>query len=294
MFKNQNAVGGKKEKQWWLAYFLLLPSFVLFAIFSYYPLIKTVVNSFAVTDQIGRFIKWAGFSNWQRVLGDTNFGSIMWQTLVFAFLNLLLTFLPAMFLALLSTKKQKGAKIYQTLYAMPMVIAAASTAAVWKFMLNTDGLINQWLGLDVSWLGSTSTALTMVAIITSWSHIAGRYIYLMVGFRSVPDDLLEASVIDGAGWWTRMIKIMIPMASPQIFFVLFTSIVSAFKTFTQIKLITNGGPAESTNTLMFWQYQKFILGQISSAACIALVLFIVIFIATRIQFAFEKNMVFYQ
>lgn len=294
MFKNKNEIGEKKEKQWWLAYFLLLPSFVLFAIFSYYPLIKTVVNSFAVTDQVGNFIKWAGFSNWQRVLEDTNFGKIMSQTFVFAILNLILTFFPAMFLALLSTKKQKGAKIYQTLYALPMVIAAASTAAVWKFMLNTDGLINQWLGLNVSWLGSTSTALTMVAIITSWSHIAGRYIYLMVGFRSVSDDLIEASVIDGAGWWTRMIKIMIPMASPQIFFVLFTSIVSAFKTFTQIKLITNGGPAESTNILMFWQYQKFIFGQISSAACIALILFIVIFIATRIQFAFEKKMVFYQ
>ena len=117
MFKNQNAVGGKKEKQWWLAYFLLLPSFVLFAIFSYYPLIKTVVNSFAVTDQVGRFIKWAGFSNWQRILGDTNFGSIMAQTFVFAILNLVMTFFPAMFLALLSAKKGKGSKLYQTLYA---------------------------------------------------------------------------------------------------------------------------------------------------------------------------------
>ena len=175
-----------------------------------------------------------------------------------------------------------------------MVIAAASTAAVWRFMLNTDGLINQWFGTDVSWLGNPSTALTMVAIVTSWSHVAGRYIYLMVGFRGVSDDLIEASMIDGAGWWTRTVKIMIPMASPQIFFVLFTSIVSAFKTFTQIKLMTNGGPAESTNILMFWQYQKFTMGQISSAACIALILFAVIFIATRIQFLFEKKMVFYQ
>ena len=294
MFKNKKTVGKKREKQWWLAYFLLIPSFVLFAVFSYYPLLKTVVNSFAVTDQVGNFIKWTGLSNWKRVFEDVNFGNIMRQTFVFAILNLVLTFVPAMFLALLSTKKEKGSKFYQTLYALPMVIAAASTAAVWKFILNSDGLLNQWLGLNVSWLGNTSTALTMVAIVTSWSHIAGRYIYLMVGFRAVSDDLIEASLIDGAGWLTRMVKIMIPMASPQIFFVLFTSIVSAFKTFTQIKLMTNGGPADSTNILMFWQYQKFILGQISSAACIALILFIVIFIATRIQFLFEKKMVFYQ
>ena len=294
MFKNKKTVGEKRERQWWLAYFLLIPSFVLFAVFSYYPLAKTVVNSFAVTDQVGDFIKWSGLTNWRRVLEDTNFGKIMGQTFVFAILNLLMTFFPAMFLALLSTKKEKGSKLYQTLYALPMVIAAASTAAVWKFMLNTDGLVNQWLGTKVSWLGNPATALAMVAIVTSWSHVAGRYIYLMVGFRSVSDDLIEASMIDGADWWTRTVKIMIPMASPQIFFVLFTSIVSAFKTFTQIKLMTNGGPAESTNILMFWQYQKFTMGQISSAACIALILFAVIFIATRIQFLFEKKMVFYQ
>ena len=294
MFKNKKTVGEKRERQWWLAYFLLIPSFVLFTVFSYYPLAKTVVNSFAVTDQVGDFIKWSGLTNWRRVLEDTNFGKIMGQTFVFAILNLLMTFFPAMFLALLSTKKEKGSKLYQTLYALPMVIAAASTAAVWKFMLNTDGLVNQWLGTKVSWLGNPATALAMVAIVTSWSHVAGRYIYLMVGFRSVSDDLIEASMIDGADWWTRTVKIMIPMASPQIFFVLFTSIVSAFKTFTQIKLMTTGGPAESTNILMFWQYQKFTMGQISSAACIALILFAVIFIATRIQFLFEKKMVFYQ
>lgn len=134
MFKNKKTVGEEREKQWWLAYILLIPSFVLFAIFSYYPLVKTVVNSFAVTDQVGKFIKWSGLVNWERVLGDANFGKIMKQTFVFAILNLLMTFFPALLLALLSTKKEKGSKLYQTLYALPMVIAAASTAAVWRFM----------------------------------------------------------------------------------------------------------------------------------------------------------------
>lgn len=294
MFKNKKALGQKREKQWWLAYFLLIPSFVLFAMFSYYPLLKTVVNSFAVTDQVGNFIRWSGLTNWKRVFEDVNFWNIMKQTFVFAILNLVMTFFPAMFLALLSTKKEKGSKLYQTLYALPMAIAAACTAAVWKFLLGLDGLLNSWLGTEISWFGDPAYALLAVAIVTSWGHIAGKYIYLMVGFRGVSDDLIEASMIDGAGWWTRTVKIMIPMASPQIFYVLFTSIVGAFKTFTQIKLMTNGGPAGSTNILMFWQYQKFSMGQISAAACISLILFAVIFIATRIQFLFEKKMVFYQ
>ena len=286
--------GNVRDKSSWLAYLLILPSFVLFGMFCYYPLIKTVINSFSVTSTVGEFIKWSGLTNWKRIFADEDFLKIMGNTFEFAGLNLVLTFIPAMLLALLSTRKEKGAKWYQTLYGMPMVIAAATTAAYWKFIYGVDGILNQILGTDFSWTANVETAMVATAVVTSWSHIAGRYIYLMVGFRNVSDDLIEAATIDGAGWWRRTIQIMIPMASPQIFFVLFTSIVQALKTFTQIKLMTSGGPAGETTTLMYWLYEKYSVGQISASACVALILFLVIFIATRIQFLFEKKFVFYQ
>lgn len=293
--KNKSVKGQKYGKGFWEAYILILPSFILFTLFAYYPFIKTIINSFAVTSQVGEFVRWAGFTNWERILTDREFINTIVNTFVFAALNFVMTFFPAMFFALLSTRQEKGSKLYQTLYALPMAIAATTVAAIWIFIYRQEGgILNQLLGTNESWLRNTDTALTCVAVVASWSHIAGQYIYLMVGFRNVSDDLIEASTIDGAGWWTRTIKIMIPMASPQIFFVLFTSIVSAFKTFTQIKLMTYGGPAGHTTTLMYSVYAKYSAGQISTSCCVALVLFLVIFVATRIQFWFEKKMVFYQ
>lgn len=284
-----------REKGFWIAYLLLIPSFVLFAMFSYYPFIKTILNSFSVTTSTGDFIRWTGLTNWERVLSDKAFTTTLKNTFVFAVQNFVLTFFPAMFLALLSTKKEKGAKWYQTLYAMPMAIAATTVAAIWLFIYRQDnGLLNTILGTEVAWLRNKDTALFALAVVTAWGHISGRYIYLMVGFRNVSTDLIEAAKIDGAGWWTRTMKIMIPMASPQIFFVLFTSIIASFKTFTQIRLLTGGGPAGSTTTLMYSVYTKYNAGQIASSSCYALVLFVVIFIATRIQFRFEKKMVTYQ
>ncbi len=284
-----------REKGFWIAYLLLIPSFILFAMFSYYPFIKTILNSFSVTTSTGDFIRWTGLTNWERVLSDKAFTTTLKNTFVFAVQNFVLTFFPAMFLALLSTKKEKGAKWYQTLYAMPMAIAATTVAAIWLFIYRQDnGLLNTVLGTEVAWLRNKDTALFALAVVTAWGHISGRYIYLMVGFRNVSTDLIEAAKIDGAGWWTRTMKIMIPMASPQIFFVLFTSIIASFKTFTQIRLLTGGGPAGSTTTLMYSVYTKYNAGQIASSSCYALVLFAVIFIATRIQFRFEKKMVTYQ
>lgn len=295
MFKNNKTQNGEKwDKNYWVAYLLLLPAFLLLVTFSYYPMLKTLINSFSVTDSIGGFIKFAGVSNWQRMFHDIHFWPIIRRTFLYAFLNFVLTFFPAMFFALLSARIEKGSKLYQTLYALPMAIAAATIAIVWHFIFGRTGLFNEIVGTDTAWLAQQDTSIYLVAFLASWGHIAGNYLYLMVGFRNVPEDLIEASRIDGAGWWIRTFRIMIPMASPQIFFVLFTSIITSFKTFTQIKLLTNGGPAGSTTTLMYWLYEKYSLGQISYCACISLVLFLVIFIATRIQFAFEKKMVFYQ
>ncbi len=296
MFRNNKKVKGEKYgKGFWEAYLLILPSFILFTLFAYYPFIKTIINSFSVTSQIGEFIRWAGFKNWERIFSDREFVKTVVNTFVFAGQNFVMTFFPAMFFALLSTKHEKGSRVYQTLYALPMAIAATTVAAIWVFIYRQEGgILNQLLGTGNAWLRDKETALICVAVVTSWSHIAGQFIYLLVGFRNVSDDLIEASIIDGAGWWTRTIKIMIPMASPQIFFVLFTSIVSAFKTFTQIRLMTYGGPAGSTTTLMYSVYGKYSAGQISSSCCVALVLFVVIFTVTRIQFLFEKKMVFYQ
>ena len=285
----------KRIKKRLLPYILLLPSAIFFVMFVYYPFAKTIFTSFSITTEIGEFVSWAGFSNCKRVLTNFNFGKTMKNTFVMAGICLTVELSIAMFFALLSTKEKKGSRVYQTLFSAPMVIASTAVAAMWIFMFRQDGgIVNEVFHANWNLLRDKNTALLAVALITSWSSIAGQFLWLMVGFRNVSDDLVEASKIDGAGWWIRTIKIMIPMASPQIFYVLFTSIIGAFKTFTQIKLLTGGGPAGSTTTLMWQVYKNSQIGAPEAACCWSLILFVVIFIATRIQFAFEKKMVHYQ
>lgn len=274
--------------------FLLIPIFLVI-VFSFYPFIKTIISSFSTTTQYGQFIQWRGLGNWQRMFSNREFVDTIVRTVKFAGMVLVMSMTVSMFLAILCANEGKGSRVYQTLFGLPMVIASVAISIVWQFILRQHGgILNQVLGTNNSWLNDTRYAMILVACITAWSHVAMNFIYLLVGFRNVSDDLIEAAKIDGASWWTRTFKIMIPIASPQIFFVLFLNIVSSLKTFTQIKLLTAGGPGSTTKTLIYYIYEHAIMkGQFEYGCCEAIVLFLLIFIATRIQFATEKKFVHY-
>ena len=285
----------KKAKISIIPYLLLLPPIVFMCMFSFYPFIKTIISTFAITTPYGEFISFYGLGNWQRLFESGKLVETIVTTLQFAALSLIISFVIAMFFAIFCSDKGKGSRIYQTLFGLPMVIATAPVAAIWVFIYRQHaGLLNQMLDTNISWLKDPDTALIAVAVVTAWSHVASNYLYLLVGFRNVSDDLIEAARIDGAGWWTRTIKIMIPIASPQIFFVFFLNIIWSLKTITQIKLLTGGGPAGATTTLMYSIYDKAMLrGQFEYACCEAVILFVIIFVATRIQFFFENKLVHY-
>lgn len=264
--------------------------------FSFYPFAKTIISTFSVTTEYGQFIEFIGLKNWIRMFTNREFGEMLIRTLKFGGMCLVFSFTVAMIFALLTANKGKGSRLHQTLFALPMIIASAPIAAIWKFVFRQNGgVLNSLLGTNVGWLTDTGIVLIVVAVVSSWGHIASNYLYLLVGFRNVSDDLIEAAKIDGAGWWARTLKIMIPMASPQIFYVLFLNIIWSFKVFSQIKLLTGGGPANATNTLIVSIYNRGVVnGQFEYACCEAITLFVFIFVATRIQFAAEKKLVHYQ
>ena len=281
-----------------LPYLFLIPTFAGIAVFGFYPFLKTIISSFSLTDQYGEWIKWAGTYFWKKM--TTYESGIFWKmlgtTLMFSGLNFLFTFSAGMFLALLCVKKGKMNRLYQTIYALPIAISSVAASVMWSFIFKGNGgLMNTWLGVGTDWLRNEDTALVVVSFITSWCHVGTSFLLLLAGFRSVPMDVQEAAMLDGASYVTRAFKILIPMASPQIFFVVFTNILSAVKTFTQIRMLTFGGPQDATRTLMFEIYYKGIeLGEYESACCLSIVMFLIIFIITRIQFLFEKKLVHYQ
>ncbi len=289
---------GRKKKgiQALKPYLLLLPVLSLFALLVYYPFIKTIITSFAYTSDIGEFKSWAGTEHYVEVFTDPGFLKTTANTFMLAGLCLVIELSLSMTFALLSVKERKGSRVYQTLFSLPLVISATAIASVWMFIFRpTSGLLNSLLGTELNLLGNRKTALTLIAFLTCWGSAAGKYLWLMAGFRNVSQDLIEAATIDGAGWFKRATKILIPMASPQIFYVLFTSIIGAFKHFTMIYLLTRGGPMGSTTTYMYEAYRHIQELMYPEVACVwSLLLFVLIFVFTRIQFAFEKKMVFYQ
>jgi len=278
-----------------LPYMLIAPTLLSICIFSFFPFAKTIVSSFSFTDEFGNWINWAGTTFWKMSLSSGNMWDLLGKTFLFAILNFTMTVTVAMFLALLCVKKTRLSRIYQTLFALPMAIASATASIVFKFILNGDGgLLNTWLGTDIDWLKNSDTALVTIAVVTAWCHVGHTYLLLMAGFRGVAEDVQEAAIVDGAGSFKRAIKIMIPMASPQIFYVIFLNILSALKTFTQIRMLTAGGPAGRTTTIMYEVYRRIEKGEYEYACCLSVVMFLVIFIVTRIQFATEKKLVHYE
>lgn len=286
-----------KKKVPILPYLLLFIPLTLMVIFCFYPFVKTIVSSFSYTSEVGEWISWAGFDNWKMVLEDDKFGEIVGNTFTFAGIILVVALTGSMAFALLADGcKRKGRRLVQVLYALPMVIASAPTSIIWRFIYRKEGgILNTFLGTDVAWLLEADTALIAVAVVTAWSQIASSFILLLAGFRNVPDELLEAATLDGAGPWTKALKIKIPIASPQIFYVIFLKIVTAFKAFGQIRLLTAGGPVGSTTTLMYKIYERGTVGgYFEIACCYSVILFLIIFITTRIQFMAEKKFVHYQ
>lgn len=278
-----------------LPYIFLAPTILLFVAFTYYPFLKNAMLAFSLTDKRGNFVKWVGFANFSRLFSKPAFWLVVKNTFTFACIVATLTLLIAMILALISYKTRTGCRIYQTMFAIPMSIASVPASAIFIFMLKRNGFVNRFLGTSTAWLQNASTALPSVALATVWLSIGASFIFLLVGFRNVPEELLESATIDGAGAFRKAFNIMIPIASPQIFFVVFLNIGHSFKAFGQIKLLTGGGPAKASETLVYSIYNEALLnGRFETACANAIILFLIIFVFIRIQFAVEKKVVFYQ
>ncbi len=269
----------------------ILPSLLFIIVFSFYPFIKSIVATFTVERISG--LEWVGLDIWKLLFSDDRLVKVLGNTFLFAVLNLVFTFCGALFLALITTEKGKNQRLIETLFSLPMAIASAPAAAVWAFILRQDGgVINSLFGSNVGWLVDPKFALFSVAIVTSWAHVASSYILLLAGFRNVPKEVIESAKMDGANPLILAFKIKLPIASPQIFYVLFLNIITAFRTFTQIKLLTGGGPAGATTTLMFDIYEQNAYSY-GFACCESLILFAIMFAASRIMFFFEKKHVYY-
>lgn len=276
-------------------YVMLVPAVLFFATFTFIPFAKSIYLAFTITDQKGIPKKWVGLENFRFLFSQSDFWLIFKNTFVFAFIVGVGTFFFAMFFAAICMEEKPGSRIYQTMFAIPMAIASAPASAIGMFLYKRSGLLNQLFNTDILWLTDAHWTLYAVAFLTIWLRIGSSFIFLLVGFRAVDREVLEGAIIDGAGPVRRFFKIVLPLASPQVFFVVFLNITGSFKAFGQIKMLTGGGPYHSSETLIYSIYRTGILQTRFYRACAySLILFVVIFVMTRIQFILEKKLVFYK
>lgn len=285
-----------RKKKWeWTPYLLLLPSAVILGGFVFLPFFKNIYISLTLTDAVGNPIKFVGLRNYIRILTSEEFQSTLIRTFRFALMVGVPSFVIGFILALASSEHRRGSRIYETMYTLPLVIAAAPASVIWYLIFAPHaGILNFLLGTDYAWLAEPDKAFYCVAAVTVWTGLGMNVIFLLTGFRNVPSELVESAQIDGAGYFSRLFHIIIPIASPQIFFVIFYNLILSFQTFAQIRLLTNGGPYQSTKTLIWSIYEEAFRNTRFDYACVqSVILFLIVFILTRIQFLFEKKGVNY-
>lgn len=277
-------------------YLFILP-IMLFAIgFIYYPFIKTFLYSFSTVNARGVITGFAGLDNFNYLFTRRDFKTAIENTLKITAINVPLTVLITMGLALLANKKRRLSPVYETLFTLPMAIAMSAAAMIFKVLLNpTVGYLNHALGLNLGWYQSREYAIYGILMLTVWMGIGFDFLLFLSAFRAVPDQLIEAGIIDGAGAFSRFFKIQLPLISPTILFVTLTNMVLAMMVSGPVIILTQGGPARSTTTLIFMMYNSgYGSGNYSLSACISLVAFALTFSFTLLAFYVEKKRVHYQ
>ena len=283
-----------KEKRSAWPYLFLLPVMLTLLTFTFYPFLRSIYLSFFVTDKLGNPKTYVGLDMYKRVFESGGLTESLIDTLKYGSVICVITFLLALVLAYLCVNQTKGTRVYQTMFSMPLAVATAPIAAVGTYIFGRYGMLNGLLGTSINWLYSDETKFICIVLLVCWCNCGASFIYLLVGFRNVPQEIVESASIDGANAITKFFKIYIPIASPQIFYVVFLNILTAFKSFTMIQILlgTNEDGLKVLNAQVY--QQAFVNGRFETACVYALVLCLLIFLVTRIQFILEKRMVNYQ
>lgn len=277
----------------------LFPAALIFVAFTYYPFFKTIYMSLFITDPQGRLNNFIGFKNYFDLFTSTVFLNSLYVTFKFVILTVPFSIIISFILAILGNIKIKGRMLFRTFYALPLSISSASAAVIWTLLFNPSiGFVNYLLELfgipSIGWLTDTRWGIVAVSIVTIWLNIGMNFIFILAGLQNIPKDLYESAEIDGANVLLKHIKITIPMLSPTLFFVTVVDIINAFQQFGVINIMTQGGPVDSTNVLVYSIYREaFFNFRFGIASAESIILFVILLILTLLQFRIGERRVFY-
>ena len=271
----------------------ILPAIVGTFIFIVIPTIASFALSFTDWDLLNE-IKYVGLQNYYEIFTDKVFVKILINTFVYSISVTAFGVIIPLVLACILNSKIWFKDFYKTAYFIPFVTPMIVSAIVWEWIFDPNiGCLNQFLHLHINWLYDTNFAMPALIVVSVWKLIGYNMIIFLAGLTGINSELLEASKIDGANAIQTFTKITIPLLSPTIFFVVIITAISSFQVFDLIYLMTQGGPLDSTNVIVYAIYKNaFEYFRIGKASALAYVLFVIIFILTSLQWYFRKKMVY--
>lgn len=271
----------------------VLPALTGTLIFIVIPVFFSFYLSFCRWDLLSD-IKFIGLKNYIELLSSPAFGLIIKNTFIFAVSTAVIAIIIPLVLAAVLNNKIRGTEFFKTAYFLPFITPMIVIAIAWEWIFDpNNGLLNYILKANINWLYDTKTAMLALIIVSAWKLIGYNMVIFLSGFSSLNPNLYEASKIDGANEIQTFFKITLPLLSPTIFFVLVITTISSFQVFDLIYLMTQGGPMNSTNVLVYWIYKNaFEFFNIGEASAGAYILFLIILLLTIVQWKTRKQWVF--
>jgi sn-glycerol 3-phosphate transport system permease protein len=276
-------------------YAYIVPAMAVFILFLFFPFIKTIYLSLFKTNKMGQAKLFVGGGNYSELLSSASFFNSLFVTAIFVIIVVSVSMFLGLVTAILCNQSFPGIRIFSTAYALPMAIASSSAAMIFKIMLHpTIGIINKLLGLHINWISDPRYALVCVALLSAWLNSGINFLYFSAGLSNIDNTLYERASVDGANSAQKFFRLTLPGLSPIMFYTLVVNIIQAFQAFGQVKVLTMGGPGESTNLIVYSIYRDaFFNYRFGSAAAQSVILFMVIMILTLCMFHLEKKGVHY-
>lgn len=285
-----NELANSEKFAGWVFIFPALLGTIIFIII---PVFCSFGLSFTKWDLLNP-IKFVGFENYRLLFQEPLFFKILLNTIVFAISTSLFGVIFPLILACILNSKIRGSEFYKTAYFLPFITPMIVIGIVWQWIFDPNiGILNQVLQLHINWLYDPHFAMPALIIISVWKLIGYNMIIFLSSLSSISQSVFEAAKIDGANPVQTFFNVTVPLLSPSIFFVVTITAISSFQIFDLIYLMTQGGPLDSTNVLVYAIYKNaFEYFNVGKASAIAYVLFVIILVLTLIQWNLRKKLVY--
>lgn len=278
-------------------YLFISPQLVGLLFFSLIPLLYALYLSFTEWSGFGG-TKFIGIANYLEQMNNPDFWKAMVNTIYYMFLVVPIGIAIALVLAV-ALNKVKGKEIYRVFFFMPVVTSSVSVGVIFMWILNGDfGILNELLSYvgitGPHWLTDPRWVIPSIALLSIWWGLGYNMVIFLAGLQGISKSYYEAAEMDGANALQKFRHITLPLLTPTTFFVTIMTIISSFQVFDQAFVMTNGGPAKASYTIVFHIYdQAFVDFTMGKSASAAMILFVIILILTLIQFKLQKRWVFY-